>query len=421
MNKKLVHEINWHGTDHKVETKQLEDGTKKLSYIISGAFMQADTPNRNNRVYPKEVANEAIAKLRPMVEEGRIRMLVDHPGFFDGGPSLLKSGAILKEITDVQEDGFAYYKAKILNNESAKVLKDILDEGGKIGVSTRGYGYGIDKEVEGHEGTFEVISDFELNSVDFVDDPSVLDTEKYMHIESNIRSKLTMFKTVEELRTALPNLVKQLVDSTTLELNTEFDKKIEEMKATLEEKTSLVEAKTALFDSLIEKIKEISPDKFKVVEESAIVTERDAEIVKITASLTEAIANLDSSKLELKTIQDDHIKAVREAYIEQLKATDEAFFKFESFENCFENCITKDEVKSVYESNSKIVKEMTENSGKPADSKSKQTEDSAEKSDKDSLLTEAQLIDFNGRNKDRRSMRLPNMTEAKYLEMFGKK
>ena len=415
--KKELHEIQW--LNCKVESKIVEgqSGKNKIQYIISGPFMKADVPNRNNRVYKREDANKAIALLRPMVAEKRIRMLVDHPDSFSSA-SLVRAGALLLDITDVQEDGFAYYKAKILNTAVGKDLKAILDEGSMVGVSTRGYGNVKEEEIVGYEGKFDVITDWELSSIDFVDDPAVIDTEAYMHMESNKR-RTGMFKTVEEMKAACPELVQMLVDSTIAVTKAEYDGKLQEADKKVQESAQTISEKTSELEKMVESIKTVFPEKFTVVEESAIVSEKDKKIAEQEKSLNEAKAEVAALRNQIKEKEDTHTLAEKESFIEHLKATDADYFSLESFKDCFENCTTKDEVKTVYEANSKIVKEMKEKVIAPAPAKTTQTEDSSEK--KPEGLTEAQKIDFNAKNLQRTRSGLDAWTEAKYLEMFGPK
>lgn len=416
--RKEIHEIQW--LDCKVESVVVDgkSGKNKIQYIISGPFMKADVPNRNNRVYKREEANKAIAALRPMVAEKRIRMLVDHPDFFSSGASLVRAGALLLDITDVQEDGFAYYKAKILNTAVGKDLKAILDEGSKVGVSTRGYANVKNEEIVGYEGKFDVIYDWELQSIDFVDDPAVIDTEAYMHIESKKRST-GMFKTVEEMKAACPELVQSIVDSTTDAVKKEYEGKLQEAEAKVNESAQLVDAKKAELEGLVDQIKKVFPDKFTVVEESAIVVEKEQLIAKIEKSLEEAKNEAETLRKQIKDSEDAHVKEERNSFVEHLQATDPEFFKFESFKDCFENCLTKDEVKTVYEANSKIVAEMKEKVATPAPAKAAQTEEGAE--EPKTGLNEAQKKDLEARNLQRRRNGLEPWTEAKYLEKFGKK
>jgi len=415
--KTQLHEIAW--LDCKIESNVVEGktGKKKTQYILSGPFMRADVPNRNNRVYKREEANRAIAKLRPMVEAKRVRMLVDHPDFFSSGSSLIKSGAILLEISDVGDDGYAYYKAKILNTAVGKDLKAILDEGGKIGVSTRGRGIVKEEEVPGYEGKFDTIYEWDLESIDFVDDPSVIDTETYMHMESNKRSN-EMYKNVEELKTAQPDMFKKIVESATTEMKTSFDVQIKELEAKIQEAAQGDSVKSAELDTLIESIKKVFPDKFVVVAESAIVAEKDKQITVLDTKLKEADVALVTLQSEVKKINDAHIQAERDSCVENLKVTDAEYFNVDSFKDCFENCITKDEVKTVYEANSKILKEMKEKFVSPAPSKTKQVEGNAD--DKSDLLNEAQKKDFRAKNLQRRRNSLDAWTEVVYFEKYCK-
>lgn len=414
--KKELHEIQW--LNCKVESESFvknESGKKVRQYIISGPFTKVDVPNRNNRVYKRDEMNKAIAALRPMVQEGRIRMLVDHPDWMSAGGSLIKAGALLTEISDVQEDGFAYYKAKILNTVVGKDLKAILDGGSKVGVSTRGYGLSKEEEIPGYSGKFEVIYDYEISSIDFVDDPSVIDTEAYMHIESKKRRN-GMFKTVEELKSACPELAKQLVESATDVVRKELEAKIEEAEKKVETAHSELSGKTKEVETLVESIKAIFPDKFTVVEESTLVSEKETEIKELSAKLDEAVENTKALTKQIKDIEDAHVKSERDSYIEHLQSTDKDFFEIESFKDCFENCFTKDEVKTVYEANSKVIQEMKSKINQPAPSKTVQTEEVAEEK---TGLNEAQKKDMEARNLQRSRQGLVAMDEANYLEKFG--
>jgi hypothetical protein len=72
-------------------------------------------------------------------------------------------------ITDMRRDGNDFYgKAKILSTPMGEIVKSLLDEGVKIGVSTRGLG----SVKAGRDGVMEVQKDFHLATVDIVTDPS---------------------------------------------------------------------------------------------------------------------------------------------------------------------------------------------------------------------------------------------------------
>lgn len=421
---KELHEIYWLDIK-KVEETNKNDAKAPNKYIISGPFTRVDIPNRNNRIYPKEVANAAIAKLRPMVEEKRIRMLCDHPGFFEG-PSLERSAGLLLSITDVQDDGYAYYTAQILDTDSGRNLKAILDAGSKIGVSTRGTGESEDYEwvdSNGDKRTVEKINNWELQSVDFVDDPAVLDTEMYMklHMESLQRRTSSMAKNVEELKSEYPEFCKQIAESACADVKKEFETKITDLEANVKTANESVNAKSEALDKLVDSVKAMAPDKFTIVQESEAIQAKDAEIAELNKKLEEANSKIESLENEIKETKIESEKKEKDAFVENLKVSDPEFFKLDSFKNIFDNCITKEDVKTVYENNSKIVKEMKEKSIIPSAGKTLQTDESADQKDNELIegLTPVQYEDFKSRNEMRRLSNLDPMTTEKYLAMFG--
>ena len=425
---KKLHEIFWEGKATYTEDKT-SDGKPIGKYIISGPFMRADFMNRNHRVYTKDAANKAISEIRPMVEEKRIRMLVDHPGFFDG-PSLMNAGAVLLEITDVQDDGYAYYKAQILDTDVGRNLKAILDAGSPVGVSTRGYVPTEDGEEEkdwidsdGKKHKADYIKDWVLESVDFVDDPAVLDTEVYMklHTESLKRRNVPMaVKTVDEMKSEYPELCKTLADSAIADTKKEYDTKVAELEAQINTANESVKVNNEAIDKLIDAVKSVDPSKFTVIQESEALTAKDSEIAELKTQLAESNAKISELEKQITDNKLEFEKKEKEAYLESLKVSDPDFFSFESFKNIFDNCVTKDDVKTVYENNSKIVKEMKEKSAAPATGKTFQTNESAENQVKliDGLTPE-QYEDFKSRNEMRRLSNLDPMTTEKYLAMFG--
>lgn len=427
---KQLHEIFWEGKVEHIEEKATTDGKSGGKYIISGPFMRADFMNRNHRVYTKEAANKAISAIRPMVEEKRIRMLVDHPGFFEG-PSLMNAGALLLEVSDVKEDGYAYYKAQILDTDVGKNLKAILDAGSPVGVSTRGYVPSEDGceekdwlDSEGNKHKAEYIKDWVLESVDFVDDPAVLDTEIYMklHTESLKRRNVPMtVKTVEEMKSAYPELCKELTDSAITDTKNEFEPKVTELESQVKTANESAQAKSEALDKLVESVRAIDPSKFTVIDESEAVKAKDSVIAELNTKLEEANKKIEALEKELKDNKAEAEKNEKESYLETLKVSDPDFFTLESFKNVFDNCITKEDVKTVYENNSKIVKEMKEKAMVPAAGKSIQTDESSEKKDGELIegLTPTQYEDFKSRNEMRRLSNLEPMTTEKYLAMFG--
>lgn len=139
-------------------------GNGDRNYYIEGIFMQSDVKNRNGRIYPKNtLAKETSRYINEYVNKGRALGELNHPT----GPTvnLDRVSHIVKEL---QEDGKNIYgKAKVLDTPMGKIVKNLIDEGAQLGVSTRGMG-----SLKSRNGYQEVQEDFMLAAIDIVADPS---------------------------------------------------------------------------------------------------------------------------------------------------------------------------------------------------------------------------------------------------------
>jgi TolA-binding protein len=386
------------------EVNEGENG--KLKYIISGPFTIGNTPNGNNRIYPNEILNKAISKFRNKVSQKRVKMSMDHPEY-EG--KVGNTAAILLEVTDVQADNMAYYKAQIVDTRVGKDLKAILDAGGQVGVSTRGRSYNckFEQEWPGLPGKYTIIGDdFELLNIDFVEEPSVEKTEELMQLENTKRSE--DMKTLEELQKEYPEIFQQL------------EKKVQDEKSTLETKVKEMEGSvnslTENFSKLVSLVKESNPDLFTIIPESKIVEEKDAEIKKLAEEVTSLKTKLEESKSALDKMVAENEKIEKEKYIESLKNTDADYFKFKTLVALFDNCVNSSEVKAVYETNKELVKSLREEANTPTTPKSEVGEGKKESDE----ITEAQKKDFEDRNAERLNVGLPPLTLESYKQKFVK-
>jgi hypothetical protein len=139
-------------------------GNGEKTYFIEGVFMQADTKNRNGRIYPKNILNKECTRyIKEYVEKGRAMGELNHPS----GPTvnLDRVSHIIKEL---HEDGTSIVgKAKVLDTPMGRIVKNLIDEGAQLGVSTRGMG-----SLRPKNGYQEVQEDFMLAAIDIVADPS---------------------------------------------------------------------------------------------------------------------------------------------------------------------------------------------------------------------------------------------------------
>ncbi|UTS52008.1 prohead assembly (scaffolding) protein [Synechococcus phage BUCT-ZZ01] len=139
-----------------------KEGKKEL--FIEGIFAQAETKNRNGRVYPKKVMEAAINKyIAEYVQRNRAVGEMNHP------PRLnVDFERATHMITEMKWYGNNVYgKAKVLKTPMGKVLEGLLESGVAVGVSTRGAG-----SVKESNGASMVGDDFVLTAVDVVADPS---------------------------------------------------------------------------------------------------------------------------------------------------------------------------------------------------------------------------------------------------------
>jgi hypothetical protein len=137
-------------------------------YFIEGIFMQAEKKNRNGRVYPRGILDrEADRYNSNYIQKNRAFGELGHPD----SPAI-NLDRVSHMITKLYPDGTNYIgRAKILDTPNGKIVKNLLDGGASLGVSTRGVG-----SLKPHNGYQLVQDDFHLaTAADIVADPSAPD------------------------------------------------------------------------------------------------------------------------------------------------------------------------------------------------------------------------------------------------------
>jgi len=150
--------------DFQYLKEETEKGEK--NYFIEGIIMQADIKNRNGRMYPSEILKNEVGRYnKTYVEQHRAFGELGHPS----GPTI-NLDRVSHLFTELEEDGSNIVgKAKVLDTPMGKIVKNIIDEGGRLGISSRGMG----SLKEGKSGIMEVQKDFTLATAgDIVADPS---------------------------------------------------------------------------------------------------------------------------------------------------------------------------------------------------------------------------------------------------------
>lgn len=160
----------------KLITEKIEDArivitegkNGKRNTFIEGVFLQAEICNRNGRMYPMRTMEREVQKYNEnFVKTGRALGELGHP---DGPTINLDRASHL--ITSLQREGNNFVgKARLLETPMGKIAKQLLDEGVKLGVSSRGLG-----SIKEENGVKIVGEDFMLaTAADIVADPSAPD------------------------------------------------------------------------------------------------------------------------------------------------------------------------------------------------------------------------------------------------------
>ena len=158
---KLIKEIH---QDLEYITEEKSGG--KHNTYIKGIFMQSEQQNRNGRVYPKSVLEKEIQRYQNMISEKRSLGELGHPP----NPQINLNN-VSHLITNLQWEGNDIIgTAKILDTPMGKIAKNFIEEGVRLGVSSRGLG-----SLKERNGINEVQDDFHLATVDIVADPSAPD------------------------------------------------------------------------------------------------------------------------------------------------------------------------------------------------------------------------------------------------------
>lgn len=148
------------------EIVELDEGAKRKDMYIEGVTLQSEVKNKNNRVYPKKVLGEAIGKhVNEFMKYGRAVGELNHP---TEKSSEINPDRISHRFTEVKEDNNNFLtKALVLNTTHGKQVKNLIEGGVKLGISSRGFG-----DVKESGGARVVQSLYLVSLGDIVTNPS---------------------------------------------------------------------------------------------------------------------------------------------------------------------------------------------------------------------------------------------------------
>ena len=147
----------------------VEQKNGKKSMYIEGVFLQGNIKNRNGRMYPMETLRREVGRYNENhIQSGRALGALGHLE----GPTV-NLDRVSHKIVSLKENGSNFIgKAKILNTPMGKIASSLIEEGVKLGVSSRGVG----SLQQTKEGFAVVGEDFMLaTAADIVADPSAPD------------------------------------------------------------------------------------------------------------------------------------------------------------------------------------------------------------------------------------------------------
>lgn len=171
--------------DLLTEREKREMANGNVLYM-SGRLQTADKQNGNGRVYPYDVLRREMDNYIKIVKDDRACGELDHPD-----DSVVNLKNVSHIVTDIWWEGKDVMgKLKVLDTPSGRILKDLVNAGVKLGISSRGLG----SVTESTNGTVTVENDFQLICFDIVSEPSTPNAYVYPKDQGNMSTRLREVK-----------------------------------------------------------------------------------------------------------------------------------------------------------------------------------------------------------------------------------
>lgn len=324
-----------------------EDASRPGKLVARGEFARTNVPTANKRLYKEGLWKREIGKLAEAMHDRRVYGEADHPG--DGKTKLVRVSHLL---TDLRIEGNQVVgEAEILDTPNGRILKAILQAGGKLGVSSRGYG--STKTLP--DGVEEVQEDFTLNTFDFVADPAMRSAyPAIFHEETQRIQEAEVELTLDVLKKDYPALIEELgreletqrprgltedqVQSALTEAESRTERRLRErfavdLRRQLEqiEESAYKRARSALLSDptvaasqqIVEQIAGILTPFTVPVDTSKLLDERDEKIAQLEAKLAERELEVQAAQrqvVEMKALAKEAAYALK---LERLIGADE--------------------------------------------------------------------------------------------------
>jgi hypothetical protein len=152
------------GILNEMELHETTDASGGKVTKFKGKFQEADAINKNKRLYPYEVLNSNVVRLQENIDSGGLIGECDHPT-----DSIIHFANCCHKVTRLWWDGNTLMgEGIILNTPMGKLIKSLINDGVRIGISSRGVGNGKVNE----DGILVIGESYKLITFDAVADPS---------------------------------------------------------------------------------------------------------------------------------------------------------------------------------------------------------------------------------------------------------
>lgn len=177
--------------------------TEEGAVYLTGRIQTADKKNGNGRVYPSKVLKREMDNYMKIVKDNRATGELDHPD-----DSVINLKNVSHMVVDCWWEGQDVMgKIKVLDTPSGRILKDLINAGVKLGISSRGLG-----SVKESMGVTTVEEDFQLICFDIVSEPSTPDAYVYPGEKSKAKSGFKFSTRLREQReNNIDNLFKKIL------------------------------------------------------------------------------------------------------------------------------------------------------------------------------------------------------------------
>lgn len=256
---------------------------------LEGEFASFDTLNQNNRVYPRDLYEEALNKLMPKVKAKSCLGECDHPLDYDE----VRLSNVSHVITEINVQGDKVYgKVELLNTPSGKIVECLVEAGIPIGISSRAVG--DVREVDGHE---EVTS-LDIITYDLVADPSFKDAILSETTKSKLGESLSRIEKTLPLRESCGgNDVRKTIKRIRESLLTDSSERVSNRSSN---QAVVIEAMSKVVREKTQKLSKMKSRHKSLVEENKSLMSENASISKKLAHSQESLKGLMGNMTKLQ-------------------------------------------------------------------------------------------------------------------------